>query len=275
VSTRTRPRIGRAGRKQARQQTKQRQQARAATPVDPRVRDRWVAVRRDAGRRRLRVVILVGVVVVLVALAWGVSVSPLLDVNQVRVRGLHRVTAAQIEDAAGIHTGDAMVWLDPGRAVSGIEALPFVHRATVTREWPGTVRVTVVERRPVAWLAGPSGMVVVDGTGRVLEAVAAAPPGMPQLLGAKFVPPPGGTISPIDGARVAGGLTGLLVVGTKSVTMTETGVTLQLANGPEIRMGDATQVGVKLRAALAVVAANDGTPTQYVDVSVPTNPVAG
>jgi cell division protein FtsQ len=204
-----------------------------------------------------------------------VSVSPLLDVDQVQVRGLHTVTAAEVEDAGGIHPGDAMVWLDPGRAVRGIEALPFVRRAAVTREWPDTVRVTVVERRPVAWVAGPAGKVVVDGTGRVLESVATAPPGMPHLLGARVVPGPGGTVSPKGGARVAAGLTGLLEVGTQSVTTTGTGVTVQLVNGPEIRMGEANQIGVKLRAALAVIAASDGTGVHYVDVSVPTNPVAG
>jgi cell division protein FtsQ len=273
VSTRTRSVGARAARKQARKQA--RQQPRKQTPVDPRVRDRWVAVRRDAGRRRLRVLIVVGVVLALFGLAWGISVSPLLDVDHLQVQGLHRVTAAAVEDAGGIHHGDAMAWLDPSRAVRSIEALPFVRRATVTREWPDTVRVTVVERRPVAWIAGPAGKVVVDGTGRVLESVADAPPGMPQLLGTNVVPVTGATISPAGGAHVAAGLTGLLVVGTRSVTMTPAGVTLQLANGPEIRMGSADRVAVKLRAALAVVAATAGTEVHYVDVSVPTNPVAG
>jgi cell division protein FtsQ len=60
-----------------------------------------------------------------------------------------------------------------------------------------------------------------------------------------------------------------------SVTTTDTGVTIQLADGPEIRMGDANRVAVKLRAALAVIAASEGTDVHYVDVSVPTNPVAG
>jgi cell division protein FtsQ len=265
VSTRTR----RPARKRQ-QQTKA-----AAGPVDPRVRERWVAVRRDAGRRRLRVVVAAGAVLVLLAIAWGVSVSPLLDVDHVTVRGLDRVTAAEVETAAGIHPGDAMAWLDAGRAVRGVEALPFVGRVTVTREWPDTVRITVVERRPVAWLDGPGGKVVVDGTGRVLESVASPPPGLPQLVGTKVVPGPGATVVPVGGARVAAGLRGLAAAGTQSVTVTDTGVTLQLVAGPEIRMGAATRVAVKLRAALAVLGASAGTEVHYVDVSVPTNPVAG
>ena len=40
-------------------------------------------------------------------------------------------------------------------------------------------------------------------------------------------------------------------------------------------MGPATQIAVKLRAALAVLDAPRDDPVTYVDVSVPTNPVAG
>jgi hypothetical protein len=52
-------------------------------------------------------------------------------------------------------------------------------------------------------------------------------------------------------------------------------VVLHLRTGPEVRLGPPTQVAVKVRAALAVLQASAGTPVAYVDVSVPTNPVAG
>jgi len=238
------------------------------------VRDR-VAVRRAAGRRRLRVLVLVGVLGLLLAVAWGVSVSPLLDVDHVKVLGVDRLTAAQIEAAGGIHRGDAMLWLDPGQAVRGIEALPYVGRARVAREWPDTVRITVHERRPVAWVEGVGGKVLADGSGRVLETVDAPPAGMPQLLGVKAVPPVGATIVPTDGARVAAGLSGFAASGTASVEVSDHGVLLHLVAGPEIRMGSPTRIAVKVRAALAVLGASSDTAVSYVDVSVPTNPVVG
>jgi len=224
-------------------------------------------------RRRLFVVALA--LAVLLTIAWGVSRSPLLDVDHVRVRGVQHLTAAEIEDAAGVHTGDAMVWLNTGNAVSGIEALPYVATATLTREWPDTVRIVVRERRPAAWLEGPSGKALVDGTGRVLETVGQPPPGMPELLGAHVVPPSGGRIDALDAATVAGGLHGIAAAGTKSVETTDHGVVLHLFSGPEIRMGEPNRIGVKLRAALAVLGASAGVPVTYVDVSVPTNPVRG
>jgi cell division protein FtsQ len=226
-------------------------------------------------RRRRRFLVVAAGLALLLLLAWGASISPLLDVETVTVRGTKRLTAAQVEDAGDLHEGDAMLWLDPGKVVAGIESLPYVERATVTREWPDTVRVSVRERRPVAWAKGPTGAVLVDRTGRVLEAVDEPPASTAELLGAKVVPPPGGSIDPTGAARVAGGLHGLAALGTASVEESDHGVVVKLRSGPEIRMGTPTQVGVKLRAAFAVLAASEGTPVAYVDVSVPTNPVAG
>jgi cell division protein FtsQ len=211
----------------------------------------------------------------LLTLAWGASKSPLLDVDHVRVRGVQHLTAREIEDAGGVHTGDAMVWIDTGGAVSGIEALPYVATATLTREWPDTVRIVVRERQPAAWVAGPGGNALVDGTGRVLEVVDAPPAGIPELLGAHVVPPPGGRIDALDATKVAGALHGIAAAGTKSVETTDHGVVLHLLSGPEIRMGEPNRIGVKVRAALAVLGASAGVPVAYVDVSVPTNPVRG
>lgn len=220
--------------------------------------------------------ILGAAVAVLVAAAYGISRSPLLSVDTVTVLGTAHLTPAQVEAAAGVHQGDAMVWVDTGNAVTRVEALPYVRDVSIRREWPHTVRITVRERTPAAWIDGSGAKTVVDGTGRVLETVAAPPPGLPQLLGTKVVPPPGGVIDAVAAARVAGTLTGLAVGGVASVGSTpDHGVVVHMASGPELRLGPPTEVAAKIRAALAVLGATKDTPPAYVDVSVPTNPVAG
>lgn len=219
---------------------------------------------------------MIGIAVgVLVGVLYGISMSPLLAVDTLQVRGASHLTRAEITAAAGVHEGDAMAWIDPSAAVEGIEALPYVRDATVTRQWPQTVQIRVHERTPAAWVEGPGATVLVDRTGRVLETVDAAPLGMPQLLGAGFVPAPGGTIDAVGAARVAGSLSGFAALGTRSVEVTDHGVVLHLVSGPEVRLGDAVEVGVKLRAGFAVVGECEGRALEYVDVSVPTNPVAG
>src|SRR5690348_12468437 len=98
--------------------------------------------------RRRRVLVVGIVLTALLAAAYGVSASPLLAVDHVRVRGLDHLTVADIETAGGVHPGDAMVWIDTTGAVQGIEALPYVLDASLQRDWPHTVRITVHERTP-------------------------------------------------------------------------------------------------------------------------------
>jgi len=223
-----------------------------------------------------RTVLFTLAVTALVAVAWGVSRSPLLDVDHVTVSGAGHTTAAQLEGAAGIHRGDALAWLDTGRAVAGVEALPYVQRAHVERQWPDTVRIVVTERTPVAWVEAKGRRALVDGTGRVLELVADPPVGLPQLAGTTAVPGPGATVATAVAARVAAGLVGLKF-GVQSITATDAGVSLQLPAGPEVRLGEPDRVPVKVRAAIAVLEAMAlaRSAVHYVDVSVPTNPVAG
>jgi hypothetical protein len=101
------------------------------------------------------------------------------------------------------------------------------------------------------------------------------PTGIPKLVGLTAVPAPGGSVTPTGPAQAAGVLNALAAGGTTSVTATKAGLTMQLANGVEVRLGDATQLRAKVAAATAVLGAMNGQPITYVDVSVPTNPVAG
>jgi cell division protein FtsQ len=245
------------------------------TPVDPRVRERWIAARRAEGRRRLRVVLIALAVVFALGAAWAVIASPFLDVDRMVVTGTTRSTIADIETASQIHRGDAMVWLDAGAVVARIDALPWVRAAHVEREWPGTVKIAVTERTAVAWVDSDAGPTLVDGTGRVLERVSGPPTDLPQIADPKLVPPVGATISPVVGARVAGKLQGLARAGTRTIALTPGGVVLGLVNGPEIRLGEPTAVMTKVRAAVAVLTALDGAPVEYIDATVPSNPVAG
>ena len=211
----------------------------------------------------------------MLVVGWAALASPFLDVDHIVVRGNTRLTAAQVESASRIEHGDPMVWLDGRAAVAGVQALPWVRAAHVEREWPGTVKITITERQATAWVDSGAGPALVDGTGRVLERLTEPPTDLPQVAAPKFVPPVGATIEPATGAHVAGRLQGFARSGTRVITLSPGGVVLGLVNGPDIRLGEPTQVMTKVRAALAVLAALDGVSVAYIDVSVPSNPVAG
>lgn len=120
--------------------------------IDPRIRARRVAVRRAEGRKRLRFLsIALGLVASALAV-WGLSRSPLLDLDHVRIDDLAGSRLAEVEAAVDLETGMPLFELDLGEAATAVEALPWIATAVVTREWPGTVRVTVEERLAVAVL---------------------------------------------------------------------------------------------------------------------------
>jgi cell division protein FtsQ len=222
----------------------------------------------------LRILVVVASVAALGVLAWVAVASPMLDVDRIEVKGGTRVTPDEIRAASGISTGDPMVWLDGGAAERRLAALPWIASARVEREWPGTVKIAVTEREPVAWADAGAGPALLDGTGRVLGAAEAPPAGLPQILEPGRLPPAGATITPATGAHVARDLTGFARLGTKAVALTDRGVVLVLVDGAEIRLGGPGRVMTKVAAALAVLHAL-GEPVAYVDVSVPSNPVAG
>jgi cell division protein FtsQ len=229
----------------------------------------------SARRRRLLVAGLV--VVALATVAWMVSRSPLLDVDRVLVRGNQHSTVDEVMEAGELSRGEPLVWLDLERARAGIEALPWVRAARVERAWPDAVRVTLEERRAVAWAdAGDGRALVVDPSGRVLAIEAQPPSGLPQLLDVLPAVAVGGSIAPSTGARVAGALEGIVQASTRGIATAPDGrVTLQTASGQEIRLGRPTHLDDKVRAAVAVLGAPQAAGKVYVDVSAPANPVAG
>src|SRR5207248_1321528 len=75
--------------------------------IDPKFRQRRIEVRRLEGRRRLRILLILATFVGVALVGWGVSRSPLLDADHVRITGTVNTTAAPIMTAAGPPPGAA------------------------------------------------------------------------------------------------------------------------------------------------------------------------
>ncbi len=124
---------------------------------------------------------LIAVGVLVVALVVGgaaAAVSPVLDVDEVVVRGAAGDRADEVRERAGVAIGQAMVALDGGGVASRVEDLPWVRSARVRRSWPGRVVVDVQERTAVAALAGTGRWLLVDQDGRRLAQVPQPPEGV-------------------------------------------------------------------------------------------------
>lgn len=242
--------------------------------MDPRVRARRVQVRRAAGRRRLHRLVAVAAVLGVLTAAAGLALSPLLAVHTVTVRGAGPQQAAVIR-AAGIHPGDPMVFVHSGRAAAAVEHLPWVASARVHRSFPNTVTITVTPRTPVAWAdTGAGQMVVVDARGVVLARAPTAALPLPQLIGLRHLAAPGGRIAPTSPAAAAGALDPTLGPRVTTLMAGPQGLVALVLGGPQLRFGDPASLPAKAHAAAAVLGALV-RPATYIDVSVPSAPVAG
>ena len=146
------------------------------TTIDPRIRERRIEVKREAGRKRLRVLLAAIVAFVAVGTAYLIVVSPLLDVDHVRVTGVQHLDAADVAGVAGVRLGAPLLRVDTGAVAARVERMPWVASAKVSRALPGTLRITVTERVPVAWVRRDDAHVVLLASDGTAIADAAAPP---------------------------------------------------------------------------------------------------
>ncbi|HUF83758.1 MAG TPA: FtsQ-type POTRA domain-containing protein, partial [Acidimicrobiia bacterium] len=140
----------------------------ATARIDPRIRARRVAVIREQGRRRLRILVVIVSAAAIGAGAWLAVTSPLLDVDRVVIRGTSGANQEAVRAAADVQSGDALLLLDVSDLERRIEAVPAVLEAHIRRDLPDELRITVVEREPAGWARRDAQHVaVVDATGRV------------------------------------------------------------------------------------------------------------
>jgi len=237
--------------------------------MDPRVKARRVEVARDRGRRRRRRLVLLVLALVVVGGAVGVTQSPLLDVDRVGVSGGSHATDGAVRSAAGIRIGRPMISVDLMAAQHRVEALPWVAEAQVTRRWPASVHVAVVERVPVAVAGGGADAVLVDRTGAVLGAAAGnvdhlpiIPIARPPAAGERLAPRARALVAMLD--RLPPEL-GRQV--TKALVRSD-GLGLVLNDGVRVHLGDGTRLKAKSDAVLVLLDQADRSTIDSIDVSV-------
>lgn len=213
-------------------------------------------------------------------LAWAVLFSPLLRVRGLVLLGAQRTSSAQVWKASGLSRSDNLLRIDTGAVERAVEGLPWVAAASVDRILPGTVRVRVRERRPVAVLRLAGTAVTLDGAGAVLANGTAAA-GLPSIEAPAQQATPGEVVrSPQVRAALAVLVSLPARLRTRLATVAAPSseqVVLRLDDGLEVRYGAAEDLAAKNEVLGALLARleSEGVSPVYVDVSVPTRPAVG
>ena len=106
------------------------------------------------------------------AVLWGLAAlwrAPLLPVKAVEVTGASRLTTQSVLASAAVPAGATLPKLPKSQILARLSANPWVAEASLTRSLPGTVKITIVERTPVALVdAGGAELWLISSDGHWL-----------------------------------------------------------------------------------------------------------
>jgi cell division protein FtsQ len=118
--------------------------------------------------------------VVVVGLGLLLYFTPIMSARNVVVTGLGAVTQEEVVTSAAVKSGTPLLQIDTDAVAERVATIRRVASARVQRQYPSTLRITVVERVPVVVKDYPDGPHLFDRDG-VDFAIAPPPPGVPFL----------------------------------------------------------------------------------------------
>ena len=95
--------------------------------------------------------------------------SPRYHVKHIVVYGTAAVTPTEVRQAAGISTGDNLLFLDKVAVGNRVAAIPYVASVEVQRELPNTLIIQLTERKAAATLLAGRRTFLIDRDGVVLK----------------------------------------------------------------------------------------------------------
>ena len=245
--------------------------------IEPRLRDRRIAVRRAEARGRLKWVVLAGGVVAVLIAGLAVLGSPLFAVDHVDVTGAVYTDPERLAAVVDDIRGTPVLIVDTDAAERELEAIPWVDEARVRTDFPNRAMIEIRERAPLATYQGPDGRFrVIDREGRVLDVIDGQPIAYMLITGPDALDLEPGQYAPAGyaaAAELVQALTGSVRGRVTSIEVNADGSSMRMflddgsPDGMEVRFGAATDLLAKLVRLETVIADAIATGANVVDVS--------
>lgn len=248
--------------------------------MDERIRKRRRSVSWERSRGRRTALFLAALVLCsLIAFLWLRSTDA-FAVTRISASGTEQITREQLADLTSSAMGQSLLSLSTKKIEEAFLQLPYVESVDISRAFPNTLEIDVVEYRPVArvrdqqgqtWLVSDSGVALEDKDPQWL-------PGLPLVLS-------DASFTAIAGESLPAGIVGVLplaerlqdggvAAGLPDVAWVKVSLagcaSLMLADGGELRLGTPEGLDQKLQVAVDVVqkCMEQGRVIEYVDASV-------
>ncbi len=134
-------------------------------------------------------ILYVALILLLSALAYGYKwINTYLqeklttfELVQIEIKGNHILSRDDVLSLCGVKAGEKLLTVKPNEVVSKILKSPYVKAASAVRSLPATLRITIVERKPLAFIYG-RGLNLIDDNGYLLPV-----PRRPQRWNLPFI----------------------------------------------------------------------------------------
>lgn len=107
-------------------------------------------------------ILVVGVVILFM-------ISPIFNIKQINVEGISKLTSEEIISCSQIQLDINMFKMQKQDAIEKIQANSYVESASITRELPSTIKISIKERVPQYIIEIANGNAYIDSKGYILE----------------------------------------------------------------------------------------------------------
>jgi hypothetical protein len=204
--------------------------------------------------------------------------TALFSIDRIEVRGGPPAVDFQVRAALTSVVGKPLVGLSGSAVLEKVDALPTVVSATYDRDFPHTLRITVVPERPAAVLRRGPDSWLVSARGTVMQPLgASALPRLPRIWISTHSTVRAGTAVTAAGAGRAAhavGTAGTFANRVASASITDGVLVFHLRSGLELLLGDGSDVKLKVAVAARVLPMLPAG-SRFLDMSIPGRPVSG
>jgi cell division protein FtsQ len=237
----------------------------ASRKSPPQRTNRRARKRRSRRRMALAFIVMMLVLALLGGSLWTMYFSTVLVTERVNVVGTFELTAAQVSLAAQVPLGVPLARQDLEAIAQRTSTLPAIETASVIRDWPSTITLAIVERRPVLGVQQPEGYVLVDKSGVAYQTQQVLPPKVVLA-----VVNPGDRSLLTEMATVAAALPNKLRSSVDRMTASNRdSIALVLDSGHTVSWGNSSDSELKAQIVIALLKRE---PRSSINVSSPHNP---
>ncbi|MGI5891853.1 MAG: cell division protein FtsQ/DivIB, partial [Bacillota bacterium] len=245
--------------------------------------DRQRKKRRRAGSMRL--VIFTFLFLACLLGGYFFSNSPFFYTNDIQVRGNEKIDAQSLIDLSGLEKGVNIFAAQTKRAEQWLEINPFILDAQVKRRLPGTLIITIEERKPAAIVVSDKAFLTVATDMVILSRLSKADQlPYPLITGVKDIMPGISPGSVLAGNQIESGIdiikqmSGDVYPDIAEINVEDPQkIKIFLNSGVEVRIGDSAKFKEKYTLFTSILSeqkqAGKLSSIQYIDVSIIEKPV--